>query len=136
MVIAVDFDGTCVTHEFPEIGKEIGAVPVLRFLVNQGHQIVLNTMRSSRDGHRDVLKEAIGDDWDKISKFFDNIDKLVCIDNTDEVIADIMSTYIKNKIPYVDEQLEQCHIEIFLDTNVGTLLMLSAEDFELYVWQD
>ena len=84
----------------------------------------------------DVLKEAIGDDWDKISKFFDNIDKLVCVDNTDEVIADIMSTYIKNKIPYVDEQLEQCHIEIFLDTNVGTLLMLSAEDFELYVWQD
>lgn len=59
MVIAVDFDGTCVTHEFPEIGKEIGAVPVLRFLVNQGHQIVLNTMRSSRDGHRDVLREAV-----------------------------------------------------------------------------
>lgn len=21
MVIAVDFDGTCVTHEFPEVGK-------------------------------------------------------------------------------------------------------------------
>ena len=59
MVIAVDFDGTCVTHEFPEIGKEIGAVPVLRFLVNQGHQIVLNTMRSPRDGHRDVLREAV-----------------------------------------------------------------------------
>lgn len=59
MVIAVDFDGTCVTHEFPEIGKEIGAVPVLRFLVNHGHQIVLNTMRSPRDGHRDVLREAV-----------------------------------------------------------------------------
>lgn len=59
MVIAVDFDGTCVTHEFPEIGKEIGAVPVLQFLVNQGHQIVLNTMRSPRDGHRDVLGEAV-----------------------------------------------------------------------------
>ena len=59
MVIAVDFDGTCVTHEFPEIGKEIGAVPVLRFLVNQGHQIVLNTIRSPRDGHRDVLREAV-----------------------------------------------------------------------------
>ena len=59
MVIAVDFDGTCVTHEFPEIGKEIGAVPVLRFLVNQGHQIVLNTIRSPRDGHKDVLREAV-----------------------------------------------------------------------------
>ena len=84
----------------------------------------------------DVLKEAIGDDWDKVSKFFDNIDKLVCIDNTDEVIADIMSTYIENKVLYIDEELEQCHIKIFLDTNVDTLLVLSVEDFELYVWQD
>lgn len=25
MIIAVDFDGTCVTHEFPRVGKEIGA---------------------------------------------------------------------------------------------------------------
>lgn len=22
MIIAVDFDGTCVTHEFPRVGKE------------------------------------------------------------------------------------------------------------------
>lgn len=33
MVIAVDFDGTCVTHEFPKVGKDIGAVPVLKELV-------------------------------------------------------------------------------------------------------
>lgn len=35
MVIAVDFDGTCVTHEFPKIGKDIGAIPVLRKLVER-----------------------------------------------------------------------------------------------------
>ena len=83
----------------------------------------------------DVIKEAVGDAWEKISTFFDNTDKLVCLDNTDEAIADIMSTYLDDKTPYIDEQLEQCHVEIFLDTNVGTLLVLSAEDFELYVWQ-
>jgi len=83
----------------------------------------------------DVIKEAVGDAWEEISKFFKDTDKLVCLDNTDEAIADIMSTYLKNRIPNVDEQLEQCHVEIFLDTNVGTLLVLSAEDFELYVWQ-
>lgn len=49
MVIAVDFDGTCVTHEFPYIGKEIGAVPVLQKLIEKGHKIVLNTMRSTKD---------------------------------------------------------------------------------------
>jgi hypothetical protein len=83
----------------------------------------------------DVIKEAVGDAWEKISKFFDDTDRLVCLDNTDEAIADIMSTYLDDKTPYIDEQLEQCHVEIFLDTNVGTLLVLSAEDFELYVWQ-
>lgn len=25
MTIAVDFDGTCVTHDFPKVGKNIGA---------------------------------------------------------------------------------------------------------------
>ena len=46
MIIGIDFDGTCVTHEFPNIGKDIGAVPVLRKLVEQGHKLVLFTVRS------------------------------------------------------------------------------------------
>lgn len=54
MYIAVDFDGTCVTHEYPNIGKDIGAVPVLKKLTDRGHKIILNTMRSG-----DKLKEAI-----------------------------------------------------------------------------
>lgn len=70
MAIAVDFDGTCVTHEFPKIGKDIGAIPVLRKLVERGHQIILYTMRShcsnkcvTDDNVRlmDTLQEAI--DW-------------------------------------------------------------------------
>ncbi len=43
--ILVDFDGTCCTHEFPAIGKDIGAAPVLRELVAAGHQLILWTMR-------------------------------------------------------------------------------------------
>ena len=84
----------------------------------------------------EVIKEAVGDALEKISKFFNDTNKLVCVDSTDEVVADIMSDYLKNKVPYTDEQLEQCYIEIFLNTIVGTLLVLSTEDFELYVWQD
>ena len=45
LTIAVDFDGTCVTHEYPEIGIDIGAVPILQELVNRGHKLVLFTMR-------------------------------------------------------------------------------------------
>ena len=48
MIIAVDFDGTCVTHEYPKVGKEIGAALVLRWLTNNGHKIILWTMRSGR----------------------------------------------------------------------------------------
>ena len=28
--IAIDFDGTVVTHEYPKVGRDIGAVPVLK----------------------------------------------------------------------------------------------------------
>lgn len=48
MIIAIDFDGTCVTHEYPSIGKDIGAVQVLKDLVKNGHKLVLNTMRGNR----------------------------------------------------------------------------------------
>lgn len=46
MDICVDFDGTCVTHDFPNVGKDIGAVPVLKALVEKGHRLILFTMRS------------------------------------------------------------------------------------------
>lgn len=46
IIICLDFDGTLVTHEFPHIGKDIGAVPVLKKLLANGHRLILNTMRS------------------------------------------------------------------------------------------
>jgi len=47
VTIAIDFDGTCVTHEFPKIGRDIGAAPILKELVNSGHKLILFTMRSN-----------------------------------------------------------------------------------------
>lgn len=44
--ILIDFDGTCVSHEFPKIGNDIGAVPVLKELIKNGHRLILFTMRS------------------------------------------------------------------------------------------
>ena len=60
--ICVDFDGTCTTHEFPRIGEDIGAVPVLKRLVKAGHGLILFTMRS--DGKRgNYLADAV--EWFK-----------------------------------------------------------------------
>ena len=54
MYIAIDFDGTCVTHDYPRIGKDIHAVNVLKRLVANGHKLILNTMRSGKE-----LDEAV-----------------------------------------------------------------------------
>jgi hypothetical protein len=60
LYIAVDFDGTCVTHDFPHIGKDIGAVPVLRELVANGHKIILWTMRSNNQtNYPKALEDAV-----------------------------------------------------------------------------
>ena len=46
-IIAIDFDGTCVEHEYPNIGLDVeGAVDTLRRLNNEGHRLILYTMRS------------------------------------------------------------------------------------------
>ena len=54
MYIAIDFDGTCVTHDYPRIGKDINAIDVLKKLVVNGHKLILNTMRSGKE-----LDEAV-----------------------------------------------------------------------------
>lgn len=59
MDICIDFDGTCVTHEFPRIGEDIGAVPVLKELVDAGHKLILFTMRSDRKKKKKVGEETI-----------------------------------------------------------------------------
>jgi hypothetical protein len=82
-----------------------------------------------------VLKEAVGDEWDNIIKFFGKPESMVCVDNTDEAIADIMATYLQDKAPYKTIKCDSCEASIFLDSKVGVLLVLSADDYELYVWQ-
>jgi len=49
MIIAVDFDGTCTTHDYPRIGEDIGAIPVLKRLVANGHKLIIWTMRSGKE---------------------------------------------------------------------------------------
>lgn len=58
MIIAVDFDGTCVEHDYPDVGLDVeGAVDTLQELNKRGHKLILYTMRS-------------GDKLDKATKWF------------------------------------------------------------------
>lgn len=54
-IIAVDFDGTIVTHLYPKIGKDVpNALRVLTRLQEQGTLLILWTMRSGLE-----LAEAV-----------------------------------------------------------------------------
>ena len=56
-IIAVDFDGTCVMHEYPDIGADAPfCVEVLKRLDANGVKIILWTMR-----HGETLQMAV--DW-------------------------------------------------------------------------
>lgn len=47
--IAVDFDGTIVTHEYPEIGEEIPfATDTLRMLIRDHHRLILWSVREGK----------------------------------------------------------------------------------------
>lgn len=77
MIIAVDFDGTCCVHNYPEIGEENPyAIQTMKSLIENGHKIFLWTMRGHAkdiiddagdesiqtvDTQRDTLQEAL--DW-------------------------------------------------------------------------
>lgn len=56
MIIAVDFDGTIVTHEYPNIGKPIPfAIDTLKKLQEEDqHQLILWTVREGQ-----LLREAV-----------------------------------------------------------------------------
>lgn len=60
MDICVDFDGTCVAHDFPNVGAEIGAAPVLRALVAKGHNLILFTMRGNLESTKKPDKQTDG----------------------------------------------------------------------------
>jgi len=50
MVIAVDFDGTLVEHEYPKIGKEkLFAFETLKQLQKEEHRLILWTIRTGKE---------------------------------------------------------------------------------------
>ncbi|HEY8560501.1 MAG TPA: hypothetical protein VIL74_09000 [Pyrinomonadaceae bacterium] len=56
-IVAVDFDGTCVEHRYPDVGRDVPyCFEVLKRLEANGVKIILWTMRSGK-----TLQDAV--DW-------------------------------------------------------------------------
>lgn len=63
MKIAVDFDGTCVDHRFPEVGPDVPHAARTLIELADEHRIFLYTMRSG-----EYLEEAV--DWFRTRDIF------------------------------------------------------------------
>lgn len=107
--IAVDFDGTCVMHEYPKVGADCpDAVRVLKKLVDNGDKLILYTMRSSQ-GLRDAInwfsdrgiylhgiqKDPGQHEWTRSNKCYAQI-------YIDDAALGCPLVHPKGKRPYVD----------------------------------
>ena len=68
LILGVDFDGTVVTHRFPEVGQDAPhAAEILKEFQGMGFLICLNTMRSDKNCYDPISKKLIppqiGKDW-------------------------------------------------------------------------
>ena len=106
MKIAIDFDGTCVTDKFPYVGEEIGAAPVLKALVDAGHQLILYTMRSNKQQSPTSLRSVLGD----ALRWFESHNITLWSVNKD-----------RNQEQWTDSP--KCHADLCIDDrNIGTPL--------------
>lgn len=79
MIIAVDFDGTCVKHAYPNIGEEIpGCTGVLREWARRGARLILWTCREGKTlqdavnwfAERNIPLAAVNDNVPDITRSF------------------------------------------------------------------
>ena len=133
MTIAIDFDGTCVTHEYPEIGRDLGATTTLKTLVDNGHKLILLTMKRGKTlenakhwfEERGIILYGVNENpsqkrWTESPKVYANL----YIDD-----ANLGTPLIKNSIasdrPYVDWKLVLIDLYnrgCILDENVSACL--------------
>ena len=60
VIICIDFDGTLVEHDFPNIGKPMPlAFETLRAMKREGYLLILYTCREDDCGKRKYLTEAV-----------------------------------------------------------------------------
>ncbi len=98
-IVAVDFDGTLVEDEFPEIGRPcMEMFKAMKYLREQGVKVILWTSRNFYK-NRDLLEEAIafckeqGLEFDAINENIQEVQELTGED-TRKIYADL---YIDDK---------------------------------------
>ena len=101
MTIAVDFDGTIVEHEYPNIGREIPfATDTLKMLIKDQHKLILWSCREDQ-----LLQDAIN--W--------------CRERGVEFYA-VNKDFPEEKVEYNNHFTRKLKVDMFIDDrNVGGL---------------
>jgi hypothetical protein len=126
-VFAIDFDGTCVTHEFPKVGKDCPyAVDVLKMINKAGGKLILWTMRS------DHTKQPI---YSSIEQPKSNNPVVIC--KADDYLKHAIEWFNKNDIPLYSHQCNpeqvgwtsspKCYAHTYIDdAALGCPLIIDA----------
>ncbi len=129
LIIGVDFDGTCVTHDFPRVGKELPhCVNVLKKLVQAGAKLILWTMRS------DLVGELSSNDPTISSKVAENY------------LEQAVNWFAERHIPLHGIQCNpdqknwtsspKCYCHLYIDDAALGCPLMYYEDFSYRPWVD
>ena len=112
--IAIDFDGTIVTHEFPEIGRLLpGVKETMQALWKNGHKIFLWTMRGYHPEHKRCLEAAVA--W------LD--DRNIMPDSVNRSTSGFSTTSPKQHANlYIDDEALGCPVCYYPNTNKEQVL--------------
>ena len=156
MKIAIDFDGTVTTHEFPQVGKDVCAIPVLKAL-QKDHELILLTMRDNNTGKtvssNDPNIKAVEGNFldDAVNWFEDNGIFLWDINNnrsqdswttSRKVYADLYIDDMALGVPllYIETYSNRPFVN-WLEVakklcSMGLLLNFNVNSFETHEWND
>lgn len=118
MIIALDFDGTCVKHEYPKIGASIGSESTIKELYDNGHNIILFTMRSGKE-----LDDAV--------KWMEDLGIKLYGINTNPT----QSEWTKSPKAYAQMYIDDCALGIPLITNPGERPYVNWKDVRIMIAQ-
>ena len=126
ITIVIDFDGTCVTHEFPKVGKDIGAVPVLKKLVEAGHKLILFTMRSDIEevfSEDETIHKVAGNYLtDAVNWFKENGIELYGINENPKQKTWTLSSKAYGQL-YIDDAALGCQLKLAYSDNPETMFI-------------
>lgn len=110
--ILLDFDGSVLTNEnYPSIGKDIGAIPVLKKLVENGHKLILWTRRDgfALDNAIKWFKDNEIDIADVNPKYGSKIDYDMIID--DKALNMPLKELSSSEKPYINWVIAKIYLQ-------------------------